>query len=258
MSLTDLIYNTPPGILRVALTVIVVIFLIAGSHWANRHTLIEAEDSDAIIGLSATVAVIYAMFFGFIILATIDNFNNAQNAEINESIIIDAINYEASTLSYPMNDQVHNVMARYTNAVLHTEWPAAHAGQVNAAAALPLHQLMLLLTQYKPRDAAETAIWSDLMHRVTELRSIHDLRIDSSSGSFIGITIWGCLIAATLVMLVSNLFFFFHNRTVHYTLLFCIGSAVAALLFLEVSLDNPYRGRSAIKTHQLEETLSYL
>lgn len=258
MSLADLIYNTPPGILRVALTVIVVVFLIAGSHWAKRHTPIEAEDSDAIIGLSATVAVIYAMFFGFIILATIDNFNNAQNAEINESVIIDAINYESSALSYPTNNQLHDAMTRYVNAALHTEWPAARIGKINAAASLPLHQFMQLLVQYKPRDAAETAIWSDLLRRVTELRSIHDLRIDSSDGSFIGLTIWGCLIAATLVMLASNIFFYFHSRKVHYALLFCIGSAIAALLFLEVSLDNPYRGYSAIKTHQLEEALSHL
>lgn len=257
MSLVDLIYNTPPIALRATLTVIVVAFLIVGTYCVKRYAPVEAEDSDAIIGLSATVAVIYAMFFGFIILATIDNFNNAQNAEINESVIIDAINYESATLSYPMNTQVHEVMTRYTNDVLHSEWPAAHLGQVNAAAALPLHQFMLLLTQYKPRSAAETAIWSDLMRRATELRTTHDLRIDSSSGSFIGLTIWGCLIAATLVVLASNLFFFFHRRNVHYVLLFCIGSAIAALLFLEVSLDNPYRGYAAIKTHHLEEALNH-
>lgn len=254
MSLIDLIYNTPPSILRASLTVVGVTFLVVGSLCVKRYMPIETKDSAAIIGLSATVAVIYAMFFGFIILATINNFNNAQEAEINESVLIEAINYESSILSYPINKQLHDAINRYVQAVLHDEWPAARTGRINTAAALPLNQFMQLLVQYKPHDAAETAIWSNLIRRATELRSTHHLRIDSSSGSFIGATTWGCLIGATIVMLISNLFFLFHNRKVHYILLFCIGSAVGALLFLEISLDSPYRGYSAIKASHIEET----
>lgn len=254
--LIDYIYTVPPVILRVSLTILASLFLLGSTKLAKRFMPSSPEDTASIIGMSSTVAVIYAMFIGFIIYFSLANFSKAQDSEKHEAIIVDAINYEASFLPAPLSAQLHKTMQNYLEAVIYQEWPALHTGKTNTSAEASIHQFMQLLTQYKTTDPAQLNIWTDLIQKGNDLKAEHHIRTSFSTHSSIGKGIWVCLIATTLVMLISNSFFYFKKHKTHYIFLICLGSVSASLIFLEINVDQPYRGYNGIKASSLRASLT--
>lgn len=252
----DFIYSLPPLVLRVFLTTLFTSLLFIGTHIVLRYFPPSSDDSDAIIGLSATVTFIYTIFFGFVIFFSINNYNNAQTEEANEALLVNTISYEAGILGEPLATHVHQSLVQYLDAAVNKEWPAAREGHLDQSASVSLDMLTQLVARYKPIDAAQVSIWTNLIQQINALHAQYDTRADASSGSTIGRSIWLCLIMSTFVMLLSNIFYSFNQRREQFILLFCIGSVSASLIFLEISIDSPYRGFYAIPSDHLQTSLA--
>lgn len=255
---SNVIYSFPPLVLRVLLTIFFSFFLLFGTKLVLCFAPPHSEDSDAIIGLSATVTFIYTIFFGFVIFFSINNFNDAKDSERKEALDVQSVNYEARLLGDSFYSQTRSVLINYLDTAIHEEWPAAHDGRINHSASLYLSRLDQLTAGFKPNDSAQVGVWLSLIQALHSLHADYDARIDDSSGSSIGRNIWICLVASTFVMLISNMFYVFNQRREQYILLLCIGSVAASLIFLEISVDSPYRGSYAVVPSHLQAALQSL
>ena len=255
MLFIDFIYSLPPLCLRILMTLVATACLVLMTFLLKRYCPTNPNDSATAIGHATTVSTIYAMFIGFVVFSSMANFNSAQTSEANEANIVNATNYAASMLPRPLSTQIHDGLVSYLKADLQEEWPAAQKGQRNTAASIPLQKMMRLIMAYKPTDPNDRDILMRVIQHLEDLQSEHEVRRSALTGSGIGRSIWICLIAATLVMMLSNSFYFFANRTLQLILIFCVGSISGSLIFLEISIDDPYRGFYAVGTTHLQNAL---
>ena len=256
----NLIYDMPQHILRLIIDVIVIGALLLGAHVVKRYCKINNEDNEAINGATATVSMMYAIFIGFVIFFTLNNFTAAQESSETEARLVSSINYEAAFLPKPLNTQVRQILKNYLEVVINEEWPAMREGVVNTAGAVPLTQLQEVLLNYQPEntDAVKINIWTDIVQNADILFQEHESRMDYAQNLSLDRGVWYCLIAATFVMLVSNLFLSFNSRRTKIVLLICIGAITSLLLFLETSMDYPYRGHYSVNSEVFSAVLKQM
>lgn len=240
----DLIYNIPPFCLRIIINTIVLLFLLGGTLLVKRYCARNNDDHDAVNGAAATVSMMYAIFLGFVIFASVNNLGTAEDSARAEQHLISTISYEASLLPKPINGQVQQTLKAYLDDVINKEWPAMKVGQINNAALMPLQRLKEILQNNRPADteAINVNLWTDLVQKTNDLFQEHEDRMTFAQDLSLSKGVWYCLVAATVVMLMSNLFFFFTDRRKYVVMLFCIGIITGLLLFLETSINFPYRG----------------
>ena len=244
----DLIYNMPQSLLRIVIYAAMIVFLLLAAFVVKRCCSLNADDGNAVNGAVATVSMMYAIFIGFVIFSTINNFTIAQDSSKAEAGLVASINYQANFLSKSMNKQVRRQMHNYLEAVINEEWPAMQEGILNTSAQTPLNQFKELLLNNQPAntDAVKVNIWTDIVQKSDKLSQEHANRIDFSQNLSLDQGIWRCLIAATVIMLLSNLFLYFKGRRSKIALIFCIGAITTLLLYLETSMDYPYRGHYSV------------
>ncbi|MES2204069.1 MAG: hypothetical protein V4496_02500 [Pseudomonadota bacterium] len=242
--MVDFIYNMPPYFLRIAINVTVLLVLLCGNLLVRRYCIRDNIDHDAVNGASAIVSMMYAIFIGFVIFASVNNLSTAEDAARTEAHLVSTINYDASFLPKPVNGEVQQALKNYLNDVVNKEWPAMKQGAVDNSGLESLKQLKVLLLNHRPADAdaVNVNVWTDVMQQTNNLFQEHEDRIHYSQNLSLSKGVWYCLISATLVLLVSSSFFFFEDRRKYVILLACIGIITGLLLFLETSINFPYRG----------------
>lgn len=256
----DFIYSMHPFVLRALINIFIIIMLLGGTLLVLRFCPASEDDSDNVIGLSATVAFIWAIFIGFVIFASVNNLAKASDSAATEARLVSTINYEASFLSKPLALQTNLLLKKYLNNVINQEWPAMTIGKVDTSALAPLFQLKELLLNNKPAadDAVGVNLWTDLIQRTNDLYQEHETRIDFSQNLSLSTGVWYCLIIATFIMLLSNLFYYFKALSTQLILLCCIGVVTGLLVFLEISINFPYRGYYGVTSAGFVEVLQQL
>lgn len=240
----DFIYSMHPYWLRASINTVILIILFSGIIWVRRRIIRDNEDHDAVNGASAVVAMMYAIFLGFVIFSSVNNLGVAADSATTEAHLVSTINYEASFLSKPLELKTREILKQYLTDVINKEWPAMKVGETNVSGLSSLKKLKALLLNNKPTDAESVDInlWTDLVQRTNDLYQEHANRTAFAQDLSLSKGVWYCLVAATVIMLISNMFFYFSKRKAHIILLSCVGVITGLLLFLEVSINFPYRG----------------
>ena len=240
----DFIYSIPPYYLRVLINLTVLLVLLFGNLMVRRYCNRDNVDHDAVNGISAIVSMMYAIFIGFVIFASVNNLATAEDSARTEAHLVSTVNYDASFLPDPVHREAQQILRTYLNNVINIEWPALKLGQEDNSGLEPLKQLKTLLLHNKPADtnAVDVNVWTDMMQQTNNLFQEHEDRMHFSKNLSLSKGVWFCLIAATVVMLASSSFFFFEDRRKYILLIACIGIITGLLLFLETSINFPYRG----------------
>lgn len=240
----DFIYSMPPFCLRIAINATVLMVLLCGNLLVRRYCARDNIDHDAVNGASAIVSMMYAIFIGFVIFASVNNLATAEDSARTEAHLVSTVNYESTFLSAPVHREVQGILRNYLNDVITVEWPAMKQGKENNAGITSLKQLKTLLLKNKPSDAqtVNAGVWTDMMQQTNNLFQEHEDRMNFSKSLSLSKGLWYCLISATVAMLVSSSFFFFEDRRKYVVMLVSVGVITGLLLFLETSINFPYRG----------------
>jgi len=255
--MVDFIYSIHPYFLRLAINILILLILLFGNLLVRRYCNRDNIDHDAVNGISAIVSMMYAIFIGFVIFASVNNLATAEDSARTEAHLVSTLNYDASFLPEPAKNEAKEILKTYLNDVITIEWPSLKQGGENRAALEPLKQLKALLLNNKPADshAVDVNVWTDMMQQTNNLFQEHEDRMHFSKNLSLSKGVWYCLIVATLVMLVSSCFFFFEDRRKYVVMLTCIGIITGLLLFLETSINFPYRGYYGVTSEGFQALL---
>ncbi len=258
--MVDFIYSMHPYLLRATINLTVLFVLLCGNLLVRRYCARDNIDHDAVNGASAIISMMYAIFIGFVIFASVNNLATAEDSARTEAHLVSTVNYDASFLPKPVNGEVQQILKSYLNDVVNKEWPAMKQGKVDNSGLESLKQLKILLLHNKPAnaDSAAVNVWTDVMQQTNNLFQEHEDRINFSQNLSLSTGVWYCLISATLVMLISSSFFFFKDKRKYVVLLACVGIITGLLLFLETSINFPYRGYYGVSADGFKALLTQL
>jgi hypothetical protein len=230
----------------------------AGTFIVRCYLPPHEQDANITNGLVSAIAVIYAIFIGFIIFFSMNNLDKAELSAKQEALLASTIAYDASFLPKLYSEKIQQLMKNYLQTVIDEEWPAIEEGKDNTKAATFLYQLKNLLKTYKPANDTEASIWINLIQQTNQLHEEHQTRLHFAHNNSLRSLIWYCFAVVTLVLLVAILFYHFSKLSTQLILLACVAIATGLVLFTEININFPYGGYYAVKPEAFKIALASL
>jgi hypothetical protein len=196
----------------------------------------------------------YGLMLAFVIVATWERFNDANNNTHEEATALESLFKLGSAFSEPMSTRLDAAVMQYTRTVVYDEWPQM-ARKNYKSDKIGAHKLWSVVLSYHPADTREQLLMDksiDELKEISETRSQRLLFYDDDLPSVVWIVIYlGCLITIGF-----GYFFGGHVFSAQMTmcLLFSILLGMTILAILE--LAHPYQGTVVISDQPFRYALA--
>ena len=258
----------------VAIALIVLVVVIApllGLLLVRRFAPTDAlaEHTDVAGYVYAVVGVIYAVILAFVVIASWEEYRDAQMAVAAEASAL--LNIARMTNGWPAADHaaVDSALATYARHVVEVEWPAMDRGDF-APASDPrvVNQLWQALNQADTAAAVESASYEAAIAQLDALGAARDARVVLGQEGlpqamvvvdliWLGVPLLFAFIGA-LVTVGFTYLFDVRYGWVHALLTASLAGLIALLLFLQYQLAMPFRGTVTIEPTEMELALAQL
>ncbi len=246
--MADFVYNLNDYLLFFLICGIFIAFSIIGFLIIYRFTSLEVRGhgNEAIVGVSATICIIYAVLFGFIALYTLENFDKAERSALQEAGLLTQIYHDSKLLPQPFYNQVRADLKNYLHEVLIHEWPAMiHNKSTNGMGEPILFKMEHMIHRMESSNNRELFSQQEILKEIKSLYEIRQERI-YMSGSALGTDFWIVIIIGAFLTISVNYLFGLHFY-VHLITIIGISLAISSIFYLIVVLDRPYSGEFSVK-----------
>lgn len=259
MMIADFVNGIPNILLFIIISsVIIAVSLILLVIIRRYHYLTLEEcyvENEAIVGVCATIAVIYAVVIGVTALYIFNNFDKADNIVLHEANITRDIYRDSRWLIEPTRTEVETSIRQYVTTVVVKDWPQMVAGQeLSRDGDILIEKLTSDLRNYPVDKSKQWDIAHDMLNEVNALYDTREDRILVSQ-SALGVDIWVVVIVSSMLTIAVN-FFFGMELKLHAIMIIFVSLMVATMLFILVALDWPFRGNYSIKPTAFQAVLT--
>lgn len=210
----------------------------------------QSADSDAVNATFATVATIYALLFGFVIVIVWQATADAGSAVSREANAVVELDQMAGGFSAESQSSVENATRRYVEAVIEDEWPKLDRGEVSEPAEAALSELWNTYTSMSAADRS-SPLYSQSIARMNELGDARRARLGSNGSALPGL-LWVLLWAGAVLTLFLAYLFKVNSIRLQRVLLTLLTGVMTLALFLVASLDRPFDDRLPVTTDTFE------
>ncbi|WP_338453423.1 DUF4239 domain-containing protein [Candidatus Bealeia paramacronuclearis] len=208
-------------------------------------------ENEAVGHISATIAVIYAVLFGFIAINLLDNFNTAEKSTQKESSVLEDIYTDSKLLPKSIHNSIRMDVEAYIIEVMEKEWPALEKGQdVSSWGDAVLNRMVHTVHNYTTNNSMDLFTQQEILKEIKLLFDAREERIFMGK-SALSTDFWiVILIGAFLTIAVHFLF----GMQFHLHLFSVVGVAfaISSVVFLIVAMDRPFRGEYCVKPEGFE------
>ncbi|WP_460531271.1 bestrophin-like domain [Flindersiella endophytica] len=206
----------------------------------------QSADSDAVNATFATVATIYALLFGFVIVIVWQAVTDVQVAVTRETNAIVELDQMAGGFSTADQRRVQNASRAYVRAVIEDEWPKLDRGEVSEPAEAALAELWSTYTSMSATDRS-SPLYSQSIQRMNDLGDARRARL-SANGSALPDLLWVLLWSGAVLTLFLAYLFKVDSIRLQRVLLTLLTGVMALALFLVAALDRPFDDRLPVTT----------
>jgi hypothetical protein len=208
--------------------------------------LAEGDHNDVAGFIIAIVGVIYAVLLAFVVIVSWEQFSEAANTVGEEASALRGLYRE--TVAYPpeVRAQIQADVRDYATAAITREWPAMARGEPGdpavAAALDRLAEHIAELPADTPVRQEYVAVEAD---RFAELVSFRSQRLDFVGQGLPGV-LWVALAIGGVVTIGFAMIFGLRSTPLHLIMTGSLAAVIGVLLFVAVSIDQPFVGDVAV------------
>jgi hypothetical protein len=221
-----------------------------------HHVL--AQHNDVAGFVYATIAVTYAVIFGFAVITVWEQFEEAsQNADREANAVADLYRLAAW---FPDADrvQIQQSLVDYANSVVDDEWDAMNDGTApSPETSAALDRLWDLYLQAGQGSIQQSNAYDDSLDRLQDLGDARRIRLLESREGIPGI-MWVGLIAGAVLTVGFAFGFGVERGQSHAMMVATLAASVALLLFIVWSLNHAFRGDVRIEPEPFRLVLEQL
>lgn len=211
----------------------------------------ERSDNDAVEAAFATVAAIFALLFGFVIVVVWEAHDEAETAVSREANAIAELARMADGFGKPTERAVLGAADAYLERVLSDEWPKLANGESSAAADRAVADLWAIYTRMPSADRAGP-LYSQSVARLVDLGDARRHRLDAAQGSAVPTLLWVMLYAGAVLTVFLAYLFQVHSTALQRILVTLMAGVMVLALFLIGALERPFDDRLPIEPTPLE------
>lgn len=215
------------------------------------HTLRDHHDVAGFI--LAIVGVIYAVLLAFVVLVVWERYENAEliatreaNALIDVYRLAPALPNATATIRRDAN--------AYAREVVKVEWPAMSRGAMDDGTSRALDQLWRDCLRVKPRDNRESAVFSQILDRLTEVGDNRRLRL-LSSRTGVPSPIWLTLIVGGIATILFTFYFGLERFSAQAGMTAILALLISLVLFLISALNYPFTGDLKVQPEAMQTAI---
>jgi len=241
----------------VAVVVGSILLSLAGLAVVRRLVPCEAlVDHTAVAGaVYATIAVVYGVILGQLVVAAWDDFEDARGAEIAEAGSLFDLIRLAEAFPAPQRGELQEAALAYGRAVVDREWPAMARGEApDPAAAAAIDDLYRRYARLAGGPVGGLAPYAASLDELDEMDDARGERILASERGLPGL-MWGVLVAGGVLTVGFTYLFGVQNRISHAVMVGALAAIVALLLALVANLDSPFRDPIGLRPAGFERVL---
>jgi hypothetical protein len=198
------------------------------------------------------LGVIYAVLLAFVVIVVWEDFRDAKSVVTQEANQLGDIVYLSRGLQAPVGRQVREAAIHYAQVVYDDEWQAMRRDEASQQAQAAIAKLWQLYLEMEVPTARESALYTEILHRLGELSDSRRERLHASHES-IPTVIWAVLWTGGLITIVFTYFFGVRSIRSQALMTAALTGEIAFILFLITMLDHPFRGDVAVGPEAFQE-----
>jgi hypothetical protein len=187
------------------------------------------------------LGVFYAVLLAFVVIVVWEDFKDAKGTVTQEANHLGDIVRLSRGLPAPLPQQVREAAIHYAQAVSDDEWKAMRRNEASHQAQAAMDKLWQIILAVEVSTARESALYTEMLDRLTELSNRRRERLHASHES-IPTVLWAGLWAGGLVTIVFTYFFGVKSIRSQALMTAALTGEIAFILFLIALLDHPFRG----------------
>jgi hypothetical protein len=202
-------------------------------------TPLTEQQQNTLLGPFSLVATLYAFLIGFVVVTLWHNFNDAGHIVAGEAETI-AVLYRLSD-GLPGGDAVQSSVVEYVSSVKEDEWPEMAMGRVSSKTEAIYQKIWRDGLNLTPQTAREQALYSELVHQLSELSRYRRDRTLHILGDMPDV-LWWTLVLGGLLLLIDLYFLSIGSRRVQIVVDGIVIGMLLLMLYLAVEFNGPFRG----------------
>ena len=214
-------------------------------------------DNNAVSAIFQAILVMYAISLGLIAVASWGNTTAAAAAASEEASHIATVYRTLGGYPQPLQDDLKDSVARYTQSIIEKAWPAQQRGEVTEAGIEIILHLWSCITQFEPKTVGQRVIHGQVLDGFNKLVEFRRRRIEATSYAVPG-PLWVVVLIGAAVSIFGSYLFKIESLSVHGLLTMLLTTMIALLVFFIATTDHPYSGSNAIEPLAYEIVLRYL
>lgn len=250
-----------------ALCLLVVAFFVAiclcglflSRPWVKRLHEVNQSHNDIVGFYLAAITVFDAVTLGLVAVGTWQTYTDAQLRVDHEAAALGALYRDAGAYPEPLRGELQNDLKLYYHEVVVVGWPQQQQGIVPNRDSAALDRFQDHLIAFEPTTERQKIIDAEAYRAFNDLVESRRTRINSITAELPS-SIWVMVVAGAILSIVVTWFFQTPNIYMHFWLSIVYSILVGLLIYLIISLDNPYRGHITVGPEPLvrvyQQTLS--
>jgi hypothetical protein len=218
--------------------------------------LADGGHNDVAGFIIAIVGVIYAVLLAFVDIVSWEQFSRADDLVGQEASALRGLYRETSAFPPEVREQIQEDVRQYATAVVTQEWPAmgrGEPGDPTVAVALDrMAEHLAALPTDTPIRETFVGVEAD---RFADVVSTRSQRLDFVGEGLPGV-LWIALVFGALVTIGFAMIFGLQSTALHVIMTGSLAAVIGVLLFVAVSIDQPFAGDVAVEPAPLERVLA--
>lgn len=213
-----------------------------------RKKLKTNRSHNEAIGIFISISgVLYGVTMGLLAVGTYENFNEVEQKVADEVSALNAIFRDVTCLKGKGKQFLKKDIEEYTEYVIEKAWPLQRQGIVPKGGIVYMDHFITHLSQYEPVDERDFVIYEEVFDQFNVLIEKRRHRLNSIDANLPGV-VWIIVIVGAMVNILFVWLLEFENQKLDLVLNILLGSLFGSLIFLIVSMDNPYRGEYSVSS----------
>lgn len=219
--------------------------LFVSRRWVRRLHPAESTHNDIVGFYLAAITVFDAVTLGLVAVATWQTYTDAQLRVDQEASALGALYRDVSAYPEPFRTQLQNDLRLYYHELVDVGWPQQQHGIVPNMDSAVLDQFQAHFLRFEPATEQQKIIATQTYRTFDDLVQSRRTRINSITTELPS-PIWVMIVMGAVLSVVATWFFHTERFSMHVWLSVVYSALIGLLIYLIVSLDNPYRGRISV------------
>jgi hypothetical protein len=233
-----------------ALTCVALIVVTRYVPWERRE-----PQNDVVGFVYAVVGVIYAVVLAMVVIGLWDSQDQARTNTYTETDALLQIYWYAYSLPQPAHSQIENLTRRYTETVVHAEWPMLAGHGSSAEAWSDFTMLRETVIAQRPTTLAAQTEYAQGLDGMAQLGNARRERLNQATDG-IPALLWVALLVGATVIVGFTFMFDMTSLRAHVAVVFSVALLVGGLLLLVYELEYPFGGAVAVEPRAFDLALA--